>query len=323
MRERILAVVEELKRRKAEGEMMIHVEADTLDALREAARKVSGGERDSGADAVSSQKETPVAKAVSNPVELPPVERPSVKKPEPAVFHEETAGASAMLPPPPIFTIPEGDKRVRWEWLRDRVINCPVCNAHLNPGRKVVFGNGNIDSPIFFCGEAPGADEEEQGIPFVGKAGQLLVKIIGAMGLKREEVYIGNIMNWRPQTGSLVGNRPPTDEEMAFCLPYLKAQVAIVQPRVIVALGNTALKGLLGPHTPGITSARGRWFEFEGTPLMPTFHPSYVLRYGNDKTKRQIWEDMLAVMEKVGINSSERQRGFFMPKSQETSASTQ
>ncbi|HNX04848.1 MAG TPA: uracil-DNA glycosylase [Opitutales bacterium] len=220
----------------------------------------------------------------------------------------------APIPPPPSFTIPEGTKREKWEWLRNRVLNCPVCNAHLNPGMKVVFGAGSIDSPVFFCGEAPGGDEEEQGLPFVGRAGQLLEKIILAMGLSREQVYIGNIMNWRPQTGSSVGNRPPTEQEMSFCLPYLKAQLAVVQPKVIVALGNTAFKGLLGAKAPGITSARGRWFEFDGVALMPTFHPSYVLRYGTNETKRQIWDDMLLVMERVGMEISEKQRGFFMPK---------
>ena len=311
MRERILAVVDELKRRKAEGETLVHVDGANIERLRKAVGVDS--------DAEKPQAAAPVARA-SEPVRT----APAPKAPEPVYAdpkpHFEKPVAKplpvvvAALPPPPVFTLPEGDKRVRWEALRERVLTCPVCNAHLNAGKKVVFGNGNIDSPIFFCGEAPGADEEEQGIPFVGRAGQLLVKIINAMGLQREQVYIGNIMNWRPQTGSAVGNRPPSEEEMAFCLPYLRAQVEVVAPKVIVALGNTALKGLLGAKTPGITSSRGKWFDFNGTPLMPTYHPSYVLRYGNAETKRQIWEDMMAVMEKVGMPVSDKQRGFFQPK---------
>jgi len=303
MRGRIQAVVEELKRRKAEGETMVYVGYDTLDTLRETVRR-------SGTDDVIASNSALVSHVVEPPA--PPTPRASQTSMN---LGEPTARPVGKLPPPHVITLPEGDKRAQWEWLRGRVLGCPVCNANLNPDRKVVFGDGNIDSPIFFCGEAPGADEEEQGIPFVGKAGQLLVKIINAMGLDRKDVYIGNIMNWRPQTGSLVGNRPPDENEMAFCLPYLKAQVAVVRPKVIVALGNTALKGLLGPKAPGITGARGKWFDFEGTPLMPTYHPSYVLRYGNDATKRQIWEDMLAVMERVGMPISDKQRGYFMPKS--------
>ena len=324
MREKIQAVVEELKRRKAAGETYVLVEPESVDSLKKAATGSSRKTVPAGAPLVLSP-ERPVEKAVAPKAPAPavPVARleseESYVAPKPRVTErvEEsaaTASGPAPIPPPPVFSIPDGDKRAKWEWLRQRVISCPVCNAHLNPGKKVVFGVGDINSPIFFCGEAPGADEEELGEPFVGRAGQLLEKIILAMGLSREKVYIGNIMNWRPQTGSSVGNRPPTDEEMAYCLPYLKAQLAVVQPKVIVALGNTAFKGLLGARAPGITSARGRWFEFDGVALMPTFHPSYVLRYGTNETKRQIWDDMLLVMEKVGMPVSEKQRGFFMPK---------
>lgn len=327
MRDRILAVVEELKRRKANGELHVHVDGSTIEGLRVAVGnkglKPSREQTEPLASSVSRvQGPAPEDDRISAPVlpALPPDGPQPYAEPKPRIVKKSENTTSrpatisgAALPPPPEFTIPEGDKLTRWTWLRDRVLNCPVCNANLNPGKQVVFGNGNIDSPIFFCGEAPGADEEEQGIPFVGKAGQLLVKIIMAMGLTREDVYIGNIMNWRPQTGSTVGNRPPTEEEMAYCLPYLKAQLEVVQPKVIVALGNTALKGLLGPQTKGITSARGRWFEFNGVALMPTYHPSYVLRYGTPQTKRQIWEDMMAVMEKIGMPISEKQRGFFRP----------
>ena len=308
MRERIRAVVEELKRRKADGETMVYVGDGTIETLREKALSSCRGDSDKGMG--MPVKDEKVLPKIRRPVVVASSSVPVSK----SRIREKAPSAERKLPTPPEFSIPEGDKHMRWEWLREKVLNCPVCNANLNPGRKVVFGNGSIDSPIFFCGEAPGADEELQGIPFVGRAGQLLIKIIKAMGLERENVYIGNIMNWRPQTGSLVGNRPPTEEEMAFCLPYLRAQVEIVRPKVIVALGNTALKGLLGAQAPGITRARGKWFDFGGTPLMPTYHPSYVLRYGSPKTKREIWEDMLAVMEKVGMKISDRQRGYFLPK---------
>lgn len=204
-------------------------------------------------------------------------------------------------------------KQEHWEDLKNRVLQNPDLLKHVHPGKQLVFGVGNLDAKIFFCGEAPGADEESQGIPFVGRAGQLLMKIIGAMGLSREDVYIGNIMNWRPEMETMVGNRPPTQEEMQFCLPYLIEQVQIVQPQVIVALGATAVNGLLGyDRTRKMSTIRGTWQEFYGTPLMVTFHPSYLLRNQSSAVKRLVWEDMLRVMERVGMPISEKQQQYFL-----------
>lgn len=216
------------------------------------------------------------------------------------------------LPPPPQVELPVGDKSTRWNALREQVLQCEICTQRVKPGKKVVFGVGDLDADIFFCGEAPGAEEEVQGEPFVGPAGQLLTKIIETMGLTREKVYIGNIMNWRPDTGTGYGNRPPTREEMAFCLPYLKAQLEIVQPRVIVALGATAVKGLQNlEKNPRMGDLRGSWQDYEGTPFMVTYHPSYLLRNQSKKRKREVWEDMLRVMEKVELPVSVKQRGYF------------
>ncbi len=216
------------------------------------------------------------------------------------------------LPAPPVVDLPHGDKASQWEWLRDQVLNNPICVSHVKPGKRVVFGVGSVEAEVFFCGEAPGADEEVQGEPFVGPAGQLLTKIIAAMGFQRSDVYIGNIMNWRPDTGTGFGNRPPTAEEMAFCLPFLKAQIAIVQPKVIVALGATAVRGLQGlDRSPRMGDLRGRWQDYEGTPLMITYHPSYLLRNQTKAKKREVWEDMLLVMEKLSMPISEKQRGYF------------
>ena len=159
-------------------------------------------------------------------------------KPKPIakpVRKAEPAGPS-VLPSPPEVNLPDGDPESRMSWLRDLVMACPTCNANLNPGAKVVFGVGNPDADVFFCGEAPGNDEEMKGEPFVGAAGQLLDKIISATGLTRDGVYIGNVMNWRPQHDQAFGNRPPTEEEMNFCLPVLKGPV-----------GSCATKGHLGP----------------------------------------------------------------------------
>jgi uracil-DNA glycosylase len=196
--------------------------------------------------------------------------------------------------------------------LRERALACVKC-PHLVAARQtVVFGVGNLDAQLMFVGEAPGADEDAQGEPFVGAAGQLLTKIILATGLKRSDVYIANILKCRPDmpAGSS-GNRKPTPEEMQTCIPYLHEQIDLIRPKVIVALGATAVEGLLG-KTIGITKLRGTWKTYRGTPLMPTYHPAYLLRNQAMSEKRRVWEDMLAVMEKLGLPVSEKQRNFFL-----------
>lgn len=165
-----------------------------------------------------------------------------------------------------------------------------------------------------FVGEAPGADEDQRGEPFVGAAGELLTKIIGVMGLSRENIYIANVLKCRPDMPKgAPGNRPPSPPEMQNCLPYLREQIAIIQPRAIVALGKTAMAGLTGAEDT-MSAMRGRWFSFEGIPLLPTFHPSYLLRNGSKTEKRKVWEDMMLVMEKLAMPISEKQRGYFLGK---------
>jgi DNA polymerase len=196
--------------------------------------------------------------------------------------------------------------------LRRRALACVKC-PHLASSRKnVVFGVGSIDAQLMFVGEAPGADEDVQGEPFVGRAGQLLTKIIQAMGLARNTVYIGNILKCRPDTpGQSAGNRKPTPAEMQTCIPFLHEQLDLIRPKVIVALGATAVEGLLG-KTAGITRLRGHWQTYRGTPLMPTYHPAYLLRNQAPAEKRRVWEDMLSVMEKLGLPISEKQRNYFL-----------
>jgi DNA polymerase len=204
------------------------------------------------------------------------------------------------------------EKAAAFAALRERALACVKC-PHLASSRKnVVFGVGSIDAQLMFVGEAPGADEDEQGEPFVGKAGQLLTKIIQATGLSRADVYIANILKCRPDTpGQTAGNRKPTSDEMATCIPYLHEQIDLIRPRVIVALGATAVEGLLG-KTLGITKLRGTWKTYRGTPLMPTYHPAYLLRNQAMSEKRKVWEDMLAVMEKLEMPISEKQRNYFL-----------
>lgn len=196
--------------------------------------------------------------------------------------------------------------------LRKRALACIRCPNLVSSRKNVVFGVGDVHARIMFVGEAPGADEDTQGEPFVGAAGQLLTKIIQTMGLSRQSVYIANILKCRPDTpGQTSGNRKPTPEEMKTCVPYLQEQIDLIQPQVLVALGATAVEGLLNKPSY-ITKIRGQWNSYRGIPLMPTFHPSYLLRSESMLDKRRVWEDMLQVMEKVGLPISDKQRGYFL-----------
>jgi uracil-DNA glycosylase family 4 len=199
--------------------------------------------------------------------------------------------------------------REKFERLRQTTLQCRKC-PHL-----VVFRVGNPDAELMFVGEAPGADEDLQGEPFVGRAGELLTRIIQTMGYSRDEVYIANVLKCRPDMpAGTPGNRQPTAEEMATCLPYLREQIALIQPKVMVALGGVAMRGLMGLDQP-MKSLRGRWHGFAGIPVMPTFHPSYLLRNQSLAEKRKVWEDMLLVLERLERPITERQRNFFLSKS--------
>lgn len=208
-----------------------------------------------------------------------------------------------------------GDQELRLTALREKVLVCIKC-AHLAEFRhSVVFGVGNPSAELMFVGEAPGADEDMRGEPFVGKAGELLTRIIETMGFTRNAVYIANVLKCRPDMpkGSS-GNRPPTPEEMQTCLPYLRAQIEIIQPKVMVALGGIAMRGLFGTSEP-MKSLRGRWHSFGDIPVMATFHPSYLLRNQALSEKRKVWEDMLLVLERLQAPITQRQRNFFLTKS--------
>jgi uracil-DNA glycosylase len=210
--------------------------------------------------------------------------------------------------------IPAEDREQRIATLREKVLVCTKC-PHLAEFRHtVVFGVGNPSADLMFVGEAPGADEDLRGEPFVGRAGELLTRIIETMGFKRSDVYIANVLKCRPDMpkGSS-GNRQPTPEEMQTCLPYLRAQIEIIEPKVMVALGGVAMRGLFGTSDP-MKSLRGRWHSFGNIPVMATFHPSYLLRNQALTEKRKVWEDMLQVLERLAVPITQRQRNFFLGK---------
>jgi uracil-DNA glycosylase family 4 len=249
-----------------------------------------------------------------NPADKSVIEpRRSSPTPESAKQISEASLFPATQSPPATVPLlsPEA-KAAAFAELRLRVMPCIKC-SHLAAARKnVVFGVGDINAQLMFVGEAPGADEDEQGEPFVGKAGQLLTRIIQTMGLSRGSVYIANILKCRPDTpGQASGNRKPTTEEMQTCIPYLHEQIDLIGPKVIVALGATAVEGLLG-KTIGITRLRGQWRTYRGIALMPTYHPAYLLRNQALSEKRRVWEDMLQVMERLNLPISEKQRKYFL-----------
>jgi len=196
--------------------------------------------------------------------------------------------------------------------VRERVSTCTKCPRLACSRTQTVFGVGNPDADLMFIGEAPGADEDQQGEPFVGRAGQLLTRILKAMNFAREDVYIANILKCRPDmpAGSF-GNRPPTPTEMQTCRPYLMEQIDIIQPRVLVALGAVAVEGLLGTRA-AMRELRGRWHTYNSIPLMITYHPAYLLRNQAPSEKRKVWEDMLQVLERLEQPISERQRNYFL-----------
>ncbi|MDD4013921.1 MAG: uracil-DNA glycosylase [Candidatus Omnitrophica bacterium] len=176
--------------------------------------------------------------------------------------------------------------------LRPVVLSCKKCGLS-GTRTNVVFGEGNPKARLMFIGEAPGADEDEQGRPFVGRAGQLLTKIIEAMGLSREDVYIANILKCRPP-----GNRNPLPDEIAVCSPYLMEQIKAIKPEVICALGKFSAQTLLNTETP-ISKLRGVFHDFYGTKLMPTYHPAYLLR--NPAEKKAVWNDMKKIAAELGL----------------------
>jgi DNA polymerase len=271
------ATIEHLHSLRARGTQFVPLEPETLHALNGAAHR-NGESR--------MEHRTP-----DTGHRTPNIAPPPALNPQPSILNPFKAQAIAEL--------------------RERAMQCMKC-AHLASTRtQVVFGVGNIDAELMFVGEAPGADEDLQGEPFVGLAGQLLTRMISAMGLSREKVYIANILKCRPHmpAGSS-GNRKPTPEEMQTCIPYLHAQIDLIQPKVLVALGGTAVEGLLAKN--GIMKLRGQWHTYRGLPLMPTFHPAYLLRNQSNAEKRKVWEDLLAVMEKLALPISEKQRGYFL-----------
>lgn len=237
------------------------------------------------------QKTIPVQQTAmpTSPAPAPAVSMPNM--PPPVIPVPVATPAAAPAPQlRPFADVSNMD----WDTLRQTAMQCGGCEL-CKTRNSVVFGEGPLNARLMFIGEGPGADEDAQGRPFVGKAGELLTRMITAMGFDRwNEVYIANIVKCRPP-----GNRVPEPDEAAACIGYLKQQIRIVQPEVIVLLGGTALSFLLREKA-SISKMRGNWIDFEGIPVMPTFHPAYLLR--QESAKREAWNDLQKVMKALGVS---------------------
>lgn len=240
------------------------------------------------------------------------------------MLHARQGGAPVSAPPPAPPSAPEPSAPAaaeaepemsveqKLEYLRQRAADWKPARRLGTLRDTMVFAVGNPRARLMLVGEAPGYEEERQGEPFVGPAGQLLTRILGAMGLQRSDVYISNVCKFRPSMGENQGtaNRAPSPEELAACLPLIMAEIRAIQPACIVCLGGSSAKGLLGTQQ-GVNALRGRWMECQGVPVRVTYHPSYLLRNEALSARRALWEDMLEVMERLGMPVSEKQRNYF------------
>ena len=207
---------------------------------------------------------------------------------------------------------PEMNVEEKLAYLRQRAADWKPARRLGTLRETMVFAVGNPHARLMLVGEAPGYEEERQGEPFVGPAGQLLTRILAAMGLKRSDVYISNVCKFRPSMGGNQGtaNRAPSPEELAACSPLIMAEIRAIQPECIVCLGGSSARGLLGTQQ-GVSALRGQWLECQGVPVRVTYHPSYLLRNEALSARRALWEDMLEVMRRLGMPVSEKQQNYF------------
>jgi len=228
-------------------------------------------------------------------IEDNPVIQPEQR--EPMVQRSRAVAAVPVVPEQDLFDVgnskPVIDRAQALRVIREDLGDCTRCRLHKQGRKQIVFGVGNPKAELMFIGEAPGADEDQQGEPFVGRAGQLLNNMIKAMGLRREDIYIANIIKCRPP-----GNRTPERDECETCSPFLMRQIAAIKPKVIVALGAVAAKTLLAINSP-MSEFRGRWFDFRGTKLAVTYHPAFLLR--DPRQKKETWKDLQMVMRELGL----------------------
>ena len=296
-------LLEELKRQKAAGLRRVSISDESMASL----KSLAGVAPTAPVPVTSAKPAAP--SVVARPIAPVAAVRPVIPvAPKPAV-----AAMTPVIADAPIFTLPAGTKAERMQALRQLVEACVETKKHLTVPQRPLLGHGSLEAKVVFVGEVPSLEEMEAGQAFAGASGELLQKILGAAAISPADYYLAPVMVWRPEPPTQYGKRPPTARELAFNLPYLRAQIDVVAPRIVVALGAQAFEALHG-RTPTITQARGQWFDLAGVPLLATFHPNYLLHSPSASAKRTVWEDFLLLMEKLGLPISEKQRAFFATK---------
>lgn len=290
--EAIDALLEELYRQKAAGVKRINISDESVALLKQLA------------NGVTQPIET---KSASPQVSSTPTQRPNPKPTK----NSESKSSPQLLPNPPEVKLPKGTKMEQMTWLEKTINACEVTQKHLE-GKKPLLGRGSLDAKVFFVGEAPSLEEVEAQSTFVGAVGDLLQKIITATGLTDQECYFANLMSWRPKPPSAFGKRPPNDSEIAFNRPYLLAQIEIVKPDIVVAVGAQAFHALSHSATP-ILQMRGKWQKIDGWDVLPTLHPNYLLHSPSISNRRLVWEDFMQVMTKLEMPISDKQKKYFLP----------
>ena len=296
-------LLEELKRQKAAGLRRVSISDESMASL----KSLAGVAPTAPVPVTSAKPAAP--SVVARPIAPVAAVRPVIPvAPKPAV-----AAMTPVIADAPIFTLTAGTKAERMQALRQLVEACVETKKHLTVPQRPLLGHGSLEAKVVFVGEVPSLEEMEAGQAFAGASGELLQKILGAAAISPADYYLAPVMVWRPEPPTQYGKRPPTARELAFNLPYLRAQIDVVAPRIVVALGAQAFEALHG-RTPTITQARGQWFDLAGVPLLATFHPNYLLHSPSASAKRTVWEDFLLLMEKLGLPISEKQRAFFATK---------
>lgn len=292
-------LLEYLHAQQVQGMTHLHLDPDARGGLRTLSERLRTGKPGAGLSAP-----TAAARVGQAPTRVLPLEE---------LAKEDAASRPAV--PPPHLVIDGASPAAKLASLRRQAEVWPPARDLGSLREVLVFAAGNPEARIMLIGDAPGYEEERKREPFVGPAGQKLDGILKAMGIERAEVYLSNIVKFRPATArQSTNNRPPTAAEITACLPLLREEIAIVSPQCIVALGGSAADALLG-RGGDVPALRGTWHDFAGVPVRVTYHPSQLLLAAHDtQTRRRLWEDMLAVMERCALPISDKQRGFFLPK---------
>jgi DNA polymerase len=317
MSQEIAAVYEELVRLKDEGLERLAVAPETLAAIEKllpaqtAAPETNSGTQTSKQNPPQTTTKDTTEKSADSwkPTKADPTQTSKAKP------TQATEPAIPELAKPPVIDIPDGERAAQMAALQSLLENCSNCKSQLKAGENFILGRGSLEAKILFCGDAPSTEDAKSGKAYSDDTGTLLLKIIQAMKLDESDVYLTNMLKWRPQHDKPYGNRPPNDAELKFNLPYLEAQIKIIQPQVVIALGNSAVSGFLGLDPKRrLGDIRGKWQQFKGTDLMITFHPNYLLRNNTLKTKRLVWEDLLEVLRRIDAPITPQQEAFFLPK---------